>query len=324
MKVCVVGMGAIGSLFAARLAGSGVAVTALARGAAYSALQERGVALVRHGHTTYYPVNAVEDAQKVGPHDLVVLAVKGPALAAAARSLRPLLGPQTIVLGAMNGVPWWLLHGAPAPWRGGRIASVDPDGTLETAIALHHVLGCVVYPNCSQVAPGVAEHHFGERLVIGEPGGGTSVRARRVAALLGQAGFAVELSESIEQDIWEKLLGNMTHNPVSALTGAPCDRLLDDELLSTFCENAMNEAIQVGASLGWQSRRTARDCNAQVRALGSFKTSMLQDAEHGRPLEIDSLLGAVSELGRKVGTSTPNVDALFGMTRVFGRMRGLY
>ena len=254
------------------------------------------------------------------------MALKGPALAAAAPSLQPLIGAHTVVMPAMNGVPWWFLQAALAgvPLADRRLASVDPDGRIEALLPLAQVLGCVVHLTCTSPEPGVVWHGFGERLIVGEPGGGGSARLDAVCAALAQAGFQAEAGTDIRRDIWFKLWGNMTMNPVSALTGAASDRILDDPLVRAFILRTMDEARQVGARIGCPIDQSGQARMAVTRELGGFKTSMLQDVLAGRPIELDALVGAVHEIGARVGVATPNIGALLGLTRLMARERGLY
>ena len=325
MKVCVVGAGAIGGFLGTRLALEGSAqVSALARGATLAALRVEGWRLQQDGQLARAPVaQASDDPRELGRQDLVVIAVKSPALPALAPTLAPLLAPHTLVLPAMNGVPWWFAAGIPA--IGARpLESVDPGGGIATTIPVAQVIGCVVHASASTAAPGVTLHRMGRGLIVGEPSGGQSERVRNLSALLTRAGFEVSASPRIRYDVWYKLWGNMTMNPVSALTAATADRVLDDELVSGFCAAAMREAAAVGARIGCDVRESAEDRFAVTRKLGVFKTSMLQDVEALRPIELDALVGAVREIGQHVGVATPCIDALFGLTRLFGRVHGLY
>jgi len=223
----------------------------------------------------------------------------------------------------MNGVPWWFSTGIDA--LGARpLESVDPGGVIARAIPAARVVGCVVHAAVSTSAPGIAVHRMGRGLIIGEPQGGDSARVQQLAALFSRAGFEVRASARIRYDIWYKLWGNMTMNPVSALTGATLDRVLDDELVRTFCSAAMREAAAVGARIDCDVQESPEDRHAVTRRLGAARTSMLQDVDALRPLELDALVGAVREIGARVGVPTPNIDALFGLTRLFGRVRGLY
>ena len=324
MKVCVVGAGAIGTFVGAYLARSGCEVSALARGATAAALRAHGFRFQQDGAVLTAPVRVAEDAVGLGPQDLIVVAVKAPALAAAAGSVAALLGPRTTVLPAMNGVPWWFFHGLGGPHDGAAVRAVDPDGRIAAAIPVRHVIGCVVHATCSVPEPGLVRHGFGRGLIIGEPGGGASGRVSALGDRLTAAGFETTVSKRIQADVWFKLWGNMTMNPMSALTGATCDRLLDDPLLDRFILAIMAEAAAIGGKIGCPIHQSGEDRNAVTRKLGAFKTSMLQDVEAGKPLEIDALLTAVSEIGGRVSVPTPSTDALLGLTRVFAAGRGLY
>ncbi len=325
LKVCVVGAGAIGGFLGTRLArAGGAAVSALARGTTLSALRDHGWRLEEDGALLEAPVALASDTpEELGPQDLIIIALKAPALPQVAPTLAPLLGPATWVLPAMNGVPWWFSHGIAALGEA-PLESVDPGGAIARAVPVERVIGCVVHAGVSVRAPGVARHSMGRRLIIGEPGGGSSARVATLAALLTQAGFEVTSSPRVRYDIWYKLWGNMTMNPVSALTGATMDRVLEDELLRAFSAAAMREAAAVGSRIGCEVTESPQDRHAVTRRLGAFRTSMLQDVEAGRPLELDALVGAVREIGQRVGVATPTIDALFGLTRLFGRVRGLY
>ncbi|MBU4610675.1 2-dehydropantoate 2-reductase [Achromobacter sp. GG226] len=324
MKVCIVGAGAIGGWIGTRLAVTGQCqVSAVARGAVLTALRTHGWRLQTSDGLLQAPAVATDRAQDLGPQDVVVLAVKGPALSAAVSSVAPLLGPDTRVLPAINGVPWWFCNGreevGPAP-----LQSVDPDGKIASTIAFEHVLGCVVHASTSVSEPGLVVHKMGDGLVIGEPAGGLSARAQGIAELLTAAGFSVTHSADIRRDIWYKLWGNMTMNPVSAITGATADRVLADPLVRAFCSAVMNEAATIGARIGCPIEQAPEERHAMTARLGAFKTSMLQDAEAGRPLELDSIVGVVRELGERLGVATPNTDALLGLTRLFGQVHGIY
>ena len=330
MKIAVVGLGAVGGLLAARLSRAGHTVCGLARGATLAAVRARGL-LVHAGDTSSevpseVPITASDDAAALGRQDLVVVAVKATALAEAAPALAPLFGPATLVLPAMNGVPWWFLQAAPAAGRlaDTHLASIDPTGRIAAALPLSRVLGCVVHLSCTRPAPGVVRHGLGNRLIVGEPCGGASPRTDAVCAALADAGFDAEASDDIRRDIWFKLWGNMTMNPVSALTGAATDRILDDPLVHAFILRSMGEAARIGAGVGCGVAQSGEARMALTRQLGGFKTSMLQDTLAGRALELDALVGAVREIGVRLNLETPNIDALFGLSRLMARERGLY
>ena len=335
MKVCIVGLGAIGGLFAAwlcqRLPAGEITLSALARGATLAALRPDG--LLVHGSggpaaSSFVALQASDDPAVLGVQDLVILAVKGPALPAVAPAVAALCGPQTRVLAAMNGVPWWFFDGLPATSAGACaglvLNSVDPGGTVRALLPAARVVGCVVHASSTAPAPGQVRHVMGQGLIIGHATGGTDARLQALAELLGRAGFAVTVSEQVQREVWFKLWGNMTMNPVSALTGASSDRILDDPLVRSFNSAVMREAQAIGAAFGVPIAQDPEERHAVTRKLGSFKTSMLQDAEAGRPLELDALLGAVREIAQHLGQPTPNIDALFGLVRLMARERGLY
>ena len=325
MKICVVGAGAIGGFLGTRLALEGSAeVAALARGATLVALRDHGWRLQEGDEWVSAPAAlASDDPHELGPQDLVIITVKSPALPALAPTLAPLITAHTVVLPAMNGVPWWFGAGIAALGTA-PLESVDPGGRIAASIDVASVVGCVVHASAAIAAPGMTRHRMGRGLIIGEPAGEDSARVQSLRGLLSRAGFEVSASPRIRYDIWYKLWGNMTMNPVSALTGASTDRLLDDELVRAFCAGAMREAAAVGACIGCDVRESTEDRFAVTRRLGAFKTSMLQDVEALRPLELDALVGAVREIGERVAVATPSIDALFGLTRLFGRVRALY
>ena len=324
MKVCIFGAGAIGGFLGARLAQAGCDVSAVARGATAAALRTHGLRVQSGGELTSARVVVAEDPSALGAQDLVIVSVKGPAMASVAARIAPLLDAETVVLTAMNGVPWWFFHGFGGKFAGTRLAAIDPEGAIAAAIPDRHVIGCVVHLSCSTVQPGVVRHVFGDQLIIGEPDGRKSPRVEALAALLVRAGFATTVSASIQSDIWYKLWGNMTMNPVSALTGATVDRILDDPLVHRFCLSAMAEASAIGTAIGCPIAQSGEDRIAIARKLGAFKTSMLQDVEAGKPVELDALVTVVREIGELAGIATPNTDALLGLARVQARVRGLY
>jgi 2-dehydropantoate 2-reductase len=325
MKVCIYGAGAIGGWIGAGLAQAGSRLNVVARGATLEALQRDGLSVMRGDQRTRVAVNAVADPADLGAQDLVVIAVKAPALPAVAAQIAPLLGPDTIVLTAMNGVPWWFLQGGfGGPLAGTQLEAVDPGGKIDAAIPAQHVIGCVVHASCSLDAPGVVRHPFGNGLIIGEPSGEATPRAQRLEALLEQAGFEARLSPRIQKDVWYKLWGNMTVNPISALTGATTDLILNDELVRGFISTIMLEAREIGERIGVPIAESPEDRHAVTRKLGAFKTSMLQDVEAQRQVELDALVGVVKELGDLTGVHIPFTDALFGLARLHARMHGLY
>ena len=324
MKVCLYGAGAIGGLLGARFAASGrFEVSAVARGATLAALREHGFRVRSAQGVLQAPLRASEDAGELGVQDLVIVAVKATSLGAIAPRLAPLLGPATLVLPAMNGVPWWFGNGV-AELGAQPLESVDPGGVIGASIPLANVVGCVVHLSASVNEPGLVEHRMGNELIVGEPAGGASERVARLAGWLAEAGLSATVSADIRRDIWFKLWGNLTLNPVSAITGATADRILADPLVRAFCSAAMCEAAAVGARIGCAIEQSPEDRHAISARLGAFKTSMLQDALAGRAIELDAIVGAVREIASRLGMATPNIDTLFGLARLFGRVHGLY
>ena len=324
MKVCVVGAGAIGGWMGVKLAKAGHAVSVLARGATLAAIQANGLRLVTGAETLSVRVKVSASASELETPDLIIIAVKAPGLRDAALSVKSLIGPNTIVLTAMNGVPWWFFDRADRPLTGTQLATIDPSGEIAASIPSANVIGCVVHAACSVDAPGVIRHKMGQRLIIGEPGGGESDRLTALHEALLAAGFEPESSADIQHDVWFKLWGNMTMNPVSAITGATTDKILDDQLTCEFCSAVMREAQAIGGKIGIPIAQTPDERHAVTRKLGAMKTSMLQDVEAGKGIELDALVAAVAEIGEKVGVATPYTDAMLGLTRLMARGRGLY
>ena len=331
-NICIVGAGAIGGWIGARLAASGCAVSCLARGATLAALQTQGLRLREtvdgEERASAHPVRASDGpaqlAALAGVPDLIIIALKAPALPQVAPRLAPLLGPKTAVLTAMNGVPWWFLHGLGGALAGRPLNAVDPGGVIGRAIAIDRVIGGVVHASCSVDAPGIVRHHAGNGLIVGEPSGASTPRLRALADLLQRAGFDTTVSRQIQSEIWYKLWGNMTVNPACALTGVTADKLLADDQARDFLSAVMLEARAVGQRLGIPITGSVEERHAITRALGALKPSMLQDVEAGKPVELDALVTAVCELGQLTGVATPFTDALLGLARVHARAKGLY
>jgi 2-dehydropantoate 2-reductase len=328
MKACVLGVGAIGGLLGFGLGKSGHELSGVARGATLDALRDNGLRFRRDGIVQSVPIRASSDPAELGEQDLVILAVKATALGAAASLVGPLLGPGTVVLPAMNGVPWWFFRGSGLPPGSGleglSLEAVDPAGRVAAAIPAERVVGCVVHLGASCPEPGLVEALPLRRLILGEPSGELTPRLGVVASALRGAGFEVEVTDSIRREIWYKLWGNMTMNPISALTGATMDRILDDPLVARLCVDVMSEARRIGEGIGCPIAQTEEARIAVSRTLGAFKTSMLQDVEAGRPIELDAIVSSVREIGELVGVPTPSLDAMLGLTRLRARVLGLY
>ncbi|MGB6099926.1 MAG: 2-dehydropantoate 2-reductase [Comamonas sp.] len=329
-KICIYGVGAIGGWMGAGLAAlEGVQVSAVARGRTLAALQANGLLVRRPDdgaamRETAYPVSVSDDPAKLGAQDLVIVAVKAPAMAEVAERMAPLLAPHTTVLTAMNGVPWWFLQGFGGQLAGTALSSVDPQGRIARVIAPRHVVGCVVHASCSIDEPGVIRHRFGNGLIVGEPSGEATERVRALHALLQRAGFETTLSPQIQKDIWYKLWGNMTINPICAFTGATSMQVLDDGLVRDFVTRVMLEAREIGARIGVPIAELPEDRHRVTRKLGDFKPSMLQDVLAGKAVELDALVASVRELGQLVDVPTPFTDALLGLARLHARVHGLY
>lgn len=323
MKITIVGAGAIGSYFAARLAHFGQDVSILARGKTLEAIRTHGIRLDSEGTHFAERVKASDKAADLGAQDVVIITVKAPALPAAAQSIAPLLGPQTVVVPAVNGIPWWYFLNAGGKLTGHRLRSVDPAGATEAAIGAARVVGCVVFPACSAIEPGYVKHASGNRVVFGEPGGGSSERVTKITEAFKAAGFGAESSDNIRREIWLKLLGNLCFNPVSALMGCSTDRMIDDPRLHALFVGVMSEALALGTALGIPVDIKPADRIAITRKLGTVKTSMLQDVEAGRPLEVEGIVGAAVEAAEAIGHPAPLLSAVYALVRQRADVLGL-
>ncbi|MDR3096968.1 MAG: 2-dehydropantoate 2-reductase [Paraburkholderia sp.] len=330
-NITVVGAGAIGGLIAARLAraasaanASGATINVLARGAHLEAIRRDGLTILddpESGARYTARVNATNDAAALGAQDLVFVCLKGQALVQAAASLAPLVGPHTHVVSAMNGVPWWFLAEsggtrATSDANDNRhLESVDPGGAVTAALPPARASGCVVHLSSSLAAPGVIRKGKGNTLIVGAASPHATARAKEACALLAQAGFDVQATGQIQHEIWAKLWGNMTMNPISALTRSSADVILDDPLTASLVKAVMAEARTIGEALGIGLAMSIEERNAITRKLGAFKTSMLQDVQAGRTLEVEALLGAPYELAQRVGVAAPALGMLYGLAR---------
>lgn len=324
-RVCIVGAGAIGGWIAAKLALAGEDVSVLARGAVLEKIRNDGIELHSGGERHVARVRASSDANELGPQDIVIVAVKAQSLPPLAASLRPLIHPGTAFLPAINGLPWWFLLPPGAPQSGRRLVTVDPDGEVDRVLQLGNVVGMSVFASSSSPAPGVVRHGAGARIVLGEPtsvaGDAISARVAELAARFTRAGFDGQASADIRGDIWNKILGNGCFNPVSMLTLSPTDNMIDDPGLHRLFVRMMKEALTVGAALGLKLDVDPVARIAQTRKLGHIKTSMLQDLEAGRPVELEGILGALVECAEISGVNAPTLDGVLAMAR--GRARAL-
>jgi 2-dehydropantoate 2-reductase len=316
-RIGIVGAGAIGGHFAARLALAGHRVSILARGATLHALATSGLRYTCPDVAERkIAVQAHACCASMGPQDLVLIALKSHALPGLAASLAPLVGPATIVLPVGNGLPWWYFLVPGQPLEGLRLASVDPDGNIERALPFKHVLGGSVMASCSSPAPGIVHHHSGGKIVIGEPGGGLSDRARDWAQVLTTAGLPTTASDDVRRDLWLKLLGNACANPLSLITQASTDRLLDDPGVSSLFKSLMAECLALGLRAGLTLNIDIAQRIAQTRQLGAIKTSMLQDLEAGRRVELDAILGAPLECAARLDFAVPLMRAVFALAQL--------
>lgn len=315
MKIGVVGAGAIGGWVAGRMALAAHEISVIARGETLRTIRAEGLLITEGGETRRATVAAESEPAAFGIQDMVVLAVKAPALPAIAPALRPLVGTQTAILPMLNGVPWWFTE---EPLR-----SVDPQLAIADALPIEQVVGCVVHASCFRTAPNHVTVKHAERLILGEPGGGPGDRVERLCGLFADAGICGDASDNIRRAIWYKLWGNATINPLSALTRSTADKLLDDPAIRGLMAEAMDELATVGAAIGCPIAETSEDRMAVTARLGAFKSSMLQDVEAGRPIELEALLGAPREIGKRAGIATPQLDRLYAMIRLMARNLGL-
>ena len=315
MKICVYGAGAIGGYMAARLAHAGSQVTVIARGAKLEAMRKNGLTLLSEaGDITTRPAVTDEPAE-AGPQDYVIIAMKAHSVPAVAERMAPLFGPETAVVPAVNGVPWWYFHKLDGPWQDRQIETVDLGGAQWTHIGPERVIGCVVYPAAEVIEPGVVRHIALDRMPIGEPDGSKSDRAQALSKAMIAAGMKSPVRPRIRDDIWIKLWGNVAFNPVSMLTGATLGEIAADDLVRPVVREMMVEAKAIGEKLGVNFPIDVDRRLAGGGEVGDHKTSTLQDLEAGQPVELPALVGAVAELGRMTGVPTPTIDTIYALAR---------
>ena len=324
MKICVYGAGAIGGYFGARLARCGHDVTLIARGPHLEAMRKNGLRLISADDDfTVHPMCTDEPAE-AGPQDYVIVTLKAHSVPAVAERMKPLLGPDTAVVPAVNGVPWWYFHKLEGPWEGTRVETVDPGGAQWTHIGPERVIGCVVYPAAEVVEPGVVRHIALDRVPLGGLDGTRSERAQALSKALIEAGVKAPVRPRIRDDVWIKLWGNCAFNPVSVLTGGTLGEIAHDPATRAVASAMMIEARAIGEKLG---ARFPIDVERRIDGaaeVGDHKTSTLQDFERGRPMEIDALVAAVAELGRLVDIPTPTIDMIYALVRQRARTAGCY
>ena len=322
MKICIYGAGAIGGYVGAKLGLAGFQVTLIARGPHLQAMRAGGLTLLMGDEKKVVPVACTDDPAEVGPQDYVIVTLKAHSVSPIVDTMAPLLGSDTAIITAQNGVPWWYFYKLSGPWENHRLETADPGGRIWEGLGPQRAIGCVVYPSCEIVEPGVIRHISGNRCMLGEPDGSKSERALSLSQALTTAGFKAPVRPRIRDDIWLKLWGNVSFNPVSVLTLATLEDMCGDPSVRGVVREMMREAEAVGQQLGVRFRV---DVDTRIRwgaDVGAHKTSMLQDLELGRPMEIDALVGALSEMGRLVGVATPTIDVVLGLVRLRARADG--
>lgn len=324
MRICIFGAGAIGGYMGAKLARAGAEVSLVARGPHLAAIRANGLTLIEEGVETTQRVQATDDAASLGPQDFVILTLKAHSVPAVVPRILPLMGPDSTLISGVNGVPWWYFHRHGGPFEGTRLETVDPGGVQWDGFGPDRVLGCVVYPAAEVERPGVVRHIEGNRFSLGEPSGEVSERATRLSKALVEAGLKAPVRPRLRDEIWVKLWGNLSFNPISALTHATLDVLCTDPGTRGVARAMMLEAQGVAEVLGV---KFPIDVDRRIdggAAVGAHRTSMLQDLEAGRPMEIDALVGSVAELGRLTGMPTPAIDTVLALVRLRAREAGLY
>lgn len=323
-RICIYGAGAIGGYLGARLAAAGADVSLVARGPHLAAIQADGLTLIEDGETTNHKVTATDDPATLGPQDYVIVTLKAHSIAAIVDAMQPLLGPDTAVVFAVNGVPWWYFHGLDGPHKDRQIEAADPGGAIWSGIGPERAIGCVVYPAAEIIRPGVVEHRSGNRFSLGEPSGERSERVQALSRLMTSAGLKAPVRPRLRDEIWIKLWGNASLNPISALTGATLRQMTDDPATRAVIHGIMSELQGVGEALGARFSVSVEKRIEGAAAVGEHRTSMLQDLDAGRPMEIDALVGAVQELGRVAGCATPTLDTVLALVTQKARLAGCY
>ena len=324
MKVAIFGAGAIGGYLAVKLHQSGVDVSVIARGAHLSAIKEKGLALKSEGKIFHARLPATDRAEELGQQDYVIVTLKANALPSAAPEIAMMLGPRTVLVTGSNGIPYWYFYGLDSPWRDHVVESVDPGGRLWPLLPPHQVVGCIAFQAAEVKEPGIIEHTFSNRFSLGEPDGSNCSRAEALSQIFSKAGLNAPVCTNIRNEIWLKLWGNLAFNPMSALTGLTVDRLAFRPDLRAAARALMVEAATVAEALGVHFAMSVDQRIDYTAGVGSHKTSMLQDLERGRPMEIDALIGAVVELGKLTRKPMPLCESMLALIRGRARQAGLY
>jgi 2-dehydropantoate 2-reductase len=324
MKIAIFGAGAIGGYLAVKLHQSGAQVTVIARGPHLAAMREKGLTLKSGGETVTARLPCTDSAEEAGPQDYVIATLKATGLAPAAPAIAKLMGPETALVTGINGIPYWYFHGLNSPWRDRVVESVDPGGQIWQTLPPSQTIGCIVYPAAEVIEPGVIEHTYGNRFTLGEPDGSKSPRTEALSQALVKAGLKAPVRTDIRDEIWVKLWGNLAFNPLSALTASTLERLAFRADLRAVARAMMEEAKIVGEALGTSFAVSIDKRIDGAGEVGAHKTSMLQDLERGRPMEIDALLGAVIELADLTGNPAPLCRAILALVRERARQAGCY
>ena len=325
MKICVFGAGAIGGYMGVKLAQAGAEVSLVARGPHLAAMRETGLTLIEEGGLeTTVAVTASDDPEDLGVQDYVIVTLKAQSVPGVVDKMAPLIGPNTTIVSGVNGVPWWYFHKIGGDLEGTRLESVDPGHKQWEGFGPDRVLGCVVYPAAEVIRPGVIKHIEGNRFSLGEPDGSKSDRAMALSKALGAAGLKAPVRPRLRDEIWVKLWGNLSFNPISALTHATLDILCTDPGTRGVARGMMLEAQTVAETLGVKFPIDVERRIDGGAAVGAHRTSMLQDLDQKRPLEIDALVGSVQELGRITGTPTPTIDTVLALVSLRAKVAGLY
>ncbi|MEX2008787.1 MAG: 2-dehydropantoate 2-reductase [Dongiaceae bacterium] len=324
MKICIYGAGATGGYIGVELARAGAEVSLIARGAHLAAMRANGLTLLKDGETRVVRVACTDSPAELGPQDYVLIALKAHSVPGAVDAMRPLLGPDTAVVTATNGIPYWYFHRHGGAWDGHRLESVDPGGRQWDGLGPERAIGCIVYPATEVVEPGVVQHVYGDKFPLGEPSGEATPRARALGEAFAAGGLKAPVLDNIRDEIWLKLWGNLCFNPISALTHATLDVIAGDTGTRAVARAMMIEAQTIAERLGVRFRVDVERRIDGAGRVGAHKTSMLQDLERNRPMEIDALVAVVQELGRLVGVETPTLDVVLALIRQRAAVAGLY
>lgn len=316
MKICIYGAGAIGAYLGAQLAETDCELSFVARGPHLAAMQANGLTLRANGEEKNIRVTCTDNPADLGEQDVVIITLKAHSVVAIVDQLAPLLGKDTSIVTAQNGILWWYFHKLDSPWEGQQLQFADPGGVIWNSLGPERAIGCVVYPSCEIVEPGVVRHLSGNRFMLGEPDGSKSDRVVALSRLFTEGGLKAPVRKNIRDDIWFKLLGNATFNPISVLTGATLEQMGNDPDVRTVIHKMMTEAQAVAGELGVKFAMSIDKRIDGGADVGAHKTSMLQDFEARRPLELDALVASVAELGQLVGVATPVLDDVLAMVRL--------